>query len=199
MTDSPNIARIAALIGDTAHAQMLQALMSGRALTASELGAVVGVGKVTASFHLAPLVAGGLVTARPEGRHKYLSLGSAAVARTLESLMTPAAGQGAGRDEQVRTGPRDPALRHARQCYNHIAGARGVQAYDSLAARGAFAQGSGRHGSNPQRACTFLLIWRWILPPSPPTNPRFVAIVWIGASGAITLPAALAALFWPMS
>ena len=53
MSESPNIARLAALIGDPARALMLQALMSGRALTASELAATAGIGKATASSHLA--------------------------------------------------------------------------------------------------------------------------------------------------
>ena len=140
MSESPNFARTAALIGDPARALMLQALMSGRALTASELAATAGVARTTASSHLAQLVSGGLVIARTEGRHKYLNLASPSVARALESLMVLAAGQ-ATQAQPIHTGPRDPALREARLCYNHLAGARGVQAHDSLAARGAFAHG----------------------------------------------------------
>ena len=144
MNDSPNIARIAALIGDPARALMLQALMSGRALTVSELGATAGVAKATASSHLAQLVAGGLVTTQAQGRHKYVTLASPAVARAIEGLMVLAAGHGApapGKPPRTgpRIGPRDPALRQARRCYNHLAGARGVQAYDSLRAQGALA------------------------------------------------------------
>ena len=141
MSESPNIARLAALIGDPARALMLQALMSGRALTASELATTAGIGKATASSHLAQLLSGGLIRSRSEGRHKYLTLASPEVARTLEALMALAAGQGATPQTGPHTGPRDPALRQARLCYNHLAGARGVQAHDSLAARGAFAHG----------------------------------------------------------
>ncbi len=36
---------------------------------------------------------------------------------------------------RVRTGPKKPALRKARVCYNHLAGEYGVKAYDSLLAR----------------------------------------------------------------
>ncbi len=153
MNESPNIARIAALIGDPARALMLQALMSGRALTASELAAVAGIAKATASSHLAQLVSGGLIVARAEGRHKYLSLAGPEVAAVLENLMVLAAGQGTVR--AVNVGPRDPALRQARHCYNHLAGSRGVQAYDSLAARGAFDHGPQGMGLTPAGAAIF--------------------------------------------
>lgn len=38
-----------------------------------------------------------------------------------------------------RTGPRDPALRHARVCYDHLAGAAGVQMLDHLTSSGLIA------------------------------------------------------------
>jgi len=44
-----------------------------------------------------------------------------------------AAGQGHLR---TRTGPRDDALREARVCYNHLAGARGIAMYDAMLAQG---------------------------------------------------------------
>ena len=43
MKDGPDIARIASLIGDPARANMLTALMAGRALTATELAHEAGV------------------------------------------------------------------------------------------------------------------------------------------------------------
>jgi DNA-binding transcriptional ArsR family regulator len=61
---TPNIAPLAALIGDPARSAMLMALMDGRALTVSELGQVAGLTKATASAHLRQLQEGGLVTAR---------------------------------------------------------------------------------------------------------------------------------------
>lgn len=42
MKEGPDIARIAALIGDPARANMLTALMSGKALTVSELAEEAG-------------------------------------------------------------------------------------------------------------------------------------------------------------
>ena len=137
MKDGPDIARIAALIGDPARANMLTALMSGKALTATELAAEAGVTQQTASSHLARLAEGGLVRARKQGRHKYYALAGDEVAGVLEALMGLAAGAGHLR---TRTGPRNAALRHARVCYNHLAGDLGTRMFDSFIARGLLAR-----------------------------------------------------------
>ena len=108
MREGPDIARIAALIGDPARAHMLTALMSGKALTATELAGEAGVTLQTASGHLAKLLDGQMVQARKQGRHKYFALAHADVAATLEALMGLAAGQGTSR---TRTGPKDAAMR----------------------------------------------------------------------------------------
>lgn len=60
MKEGPDIAHTAALIGDPARANMLTALMSGKALTVSELAEEAGVTIQTASSHLSKLDAGGL-------------------------------------------------------------------------------------------------------------------------------------------
>ncbi len=133
MKEGPDIARVAALIGDPARANMLTALMSGKALTASELAEEAGVTLQTASSHLSKLDEGGLLRPRKQGRHKYFSLASVEVAHVLESLMGLAAGAGHLR---VRTGPKDTRLRKARVCYNHLAGDMGAQLFEGLLARG---------------------------------------------------------------
>src|SRR6187399_1991126 len=56
MTDGPNIARVAAIIGETSRAKVLSVLMADRALTATELANHVGVTKQTLSAHLAKLL-----------------------------------------------------------------------------------------------------------------------------------------------
>jgi DNA-binding transcriptional ArsR family regulator len=132
MKEGPDIARIAALIGDPARANMLTALMSGKAVTATELAAEAGVTVQTASTHLSKLDQGGLLRPRRQGRHKYFSLANDDVASVLEGLMGLAAGSGHLRS---RTGPKDPALRKARVCYNHLAGDMGIQLFDSLVGR----------------------------------------------------------------
>lgn len=133
MKDGPDIAHIAALIGDPARANMLTALMSGKALTATELSQEAGITLQTASSHLAKLDEGGLLMPRKQGRHKYFSLANDEVAHVLEALMGLAAGSGHLR---TRTGPRDEELRKARVCYNHLAGYMGIQMYDSFLRRG---------------------------------------------------------------
>ncbi|MBJ3777210.1 ArsR/SmtB family transcription factor [Acuticoccus mangrovi] len=134
MKDGPDIARIASLIGDPARANILSALMGGVALTAAELAGEAGVTPQTASSHLAKLEEGGLVVPRRQGRHKYFALASDEVAGLLEGLAGLAAHRGHTR---TRRGPRDAAMRHARVCYNHLAGDLAVQMFDSLVAEGA--------------------------------------------------------------
>lgn len=136
MSEGPDIARLAALIGDPARANMLLALMDGRALTATELAGAAGITLQTASSHLAKLEDGGLLAQRRQGRHRYFTLADPAVGRMIEGLMGFAASRG-----HVRhlAGPKEPALRKARICYDHLAGDYGVWMLDSLRASGAIA------------------------------------------------------------
>lgn len=129
MKAGPDIAMVASLVGDPARANMLTALMTGRALTASELAQEAGITPQTASSHLAKLEAGGLVEPEKQGRHRYYRLADPDVAGVLEALAGLAARAGHMR---VRTGPKDPALRRARICYDHLAGDLGVQMLDSM-------------------------------------------------------------------
>ncbi|QNM98118.1 ArsR/SmtB family transcription factor [Chitinimonas koreensis] len=147
MRDGPNIARIAALIGEPARAEVLTALMADRALTATELAAVAGVTKQTASAHLAKLLDAGLVAVESQGRHRYFRLAGPDVAQLLESLMGVAFRTGAVR---LRSSPREPALRRARVCYDHLAGALGVAAFDAMVRQGLLRTGDG--GAAPTEA-----------------------------------------------
>jgi DNA-binding transcriptional ArsR family regulator len=150
MKDGPDISHMAALIGDPARANILTALMSGKALTASELAVEAGVTRQTASTHLGKLLKGRLLAERKQGRHKYFSLASDDVAKVLEGLMGLAAGAGHLR---TRTGPRDAALKKARVCYNHLAGEMGTQLYDMLAGKGYLkAIGENLHLTDPGSA-----------------------------------------------
>lgn len=123
MKEGPVIASVAALLGDPARANILTALMDGRALTVSELAQAAGITLQTASGHLAKLDAARLLAAEKQGRHRYFRLSGPDVAQVLEALMGLAQRTGATR---VRTGPKDAALRSARVCYDHLAGERGV-------------------------------------------------------------------------
>jgi DNA-binding transcriptional ArsR family regulator len=132
MKSGPDIAMVAALVGDPARANMLTALLSGRALTASELAQEAGITPQTASSHLAKLESGGLIEPEKQGRHRYYRLSDPDVADVLERLAGLAARTGHMR---VRTGPKEPALRRARICYDHLAGDLGVQMLDSMTAQ----------------------------------------------------------------
>ena len=132
MKVGPNIVGIAALIGDHARAEILTALVVGQALTATELADVAGVTKQTASAHLTKLLDAQLIAVESQGRHRYFRLADRDVAHLLESLMGVAYRSGAVR---VRSSPREPALRKARVCYDHLAGELGVLAFDSLEQR----------------------------------------------------------------
>ncbi len=129
MKDGPNIVAIAALIGDHARAEVLTALMSGMALTATELAGIAGVTRQTISSHMTKLLEAGLVAVEAQGRHRYFRLANADVAQLLESLMNVAFRSGAVR---LRSSPREPALRKARVCYDHLAGELGVLVYEQL-------------------------------------------------------------------
>lgn len=133
MVEGPYIAEAASLIGDPTRANMLAALLSGRAMTATELGIEANVAPSTASGHLARLVEGKLVLVTPAGRHRYFRLASSAVAQLLEGLMA-LAGDGPPRHRPT-TGCSE-AMARARTCYDHLAGRLGVALADSLSAAG---------------------------------------------------------------
>ena len=128
----PSLAEVAALVGNPARANMLTALLDGRALTATELAYAGGVAPQTASGHLARLTEGRLLTLAKQGRHVYYRLASPLIGRMLESIMAVAA------DGPPRYQPRwrgGDALRNARTCYDHLAGRLGVGLADALVAR----------------------------------------------------------------
>lgn len=127
MREGPYIAEIASLIGDPARANILGALMAGRALSASELAAAAGVTAQTTSAHLARLTTAGLLVCRPEGRRRYFELSSPAIAELLETLSV-VAGPSAGSGPPGAT----QALREARFCYDHLAGKLGVAIFRAL-------------------------------------------------------------------
>ncbi|TKB07691.1 MAG: winged helix-turn-helix transcriptional regulator [Mesorhizobium sp.] len=132
MREGPDIARIASLVGDPARANMLNALMGGTALTASELALEAGVSLPTASSHLSKLMDGGLLTLASQGRHRYYGLASPQVAGMIEAIIGVAEAVG---PKRVRPGPRDAAMRVARVCYDHLAGEQAVAMLDRLVDR----------------------------------------------------------------
>src|SRR5260370_29216617 len=87
----PSLAEVAALVGNPARANMLTALLDGRALTATELAFAGGVAPQTASGHLARLTEGRLLTLAKQGLHAYYRLASPLIGRMLESSVAGSA------------------------------------------------------------------------------------------------------------
>jgi DNA-binding transcriptional ArsR family regulator len=133
MTADVRMAEVAALVGDPARANILAALMGGRALTASELVNAAGVSPQTTSGHLAKLADGRLIACMRQGRHRYYRIATHRVAEMLEGIMAVVA------DAPQRHRPAskvDEAMRAARTCYDHFAGKLGVGLTDALCAHG---------------------------------------------------------------
>lgn len=127
----PDLARIAATVGDARRIQMLALLMEGRALTAKELALGAGIEPATASAHLKRLLADGLLESAAQGRHKYFRLAGPQVAQLVESMMHLA---------PRRAGATKPAhdeapIRRARYCYDHLAGRLGTGLFTMMIAQ----------------------------------------------------------------
>ena len=112
---------------------MLDALLAGRALTATELARAAGVSAATASEHLARLRDGGMVEVLAQGRHRYHRIASPDVAAALEALAHIAPPK---RATTLRQSRRARSLAEARTCYDHLAGRSAVALHDGLVARG---------------------------------------------------------------
>jgi DNA-binding transcriptional ArsR family regulator len=133
MKTGPDISRVASLIGDPARANMVLALMSGGSLSAADLAREGGVTPSTAAGHLGKLVGAGLLNVRPQGRNRYFALAGPDVAQAIEALIAVAARAGHLR---TRPGPKDEAMRHARSCYDHLAGRLAVNLFGHWLAEG---------------------------------------------------------------
>jgi DNA-binding transcriptional ArsR family regulator len=123
MSDSSDIAisRLASAIGEPARARILFSLLDGHARTSTELAMVAEVSPSTASVHLSLLKNERLIKLLVQGKHRYYSIERADVARALEALMVVVG------SPRSRFAPTTPApLRHARTCYDHMAGAVAV-------------------------------------------------------------------------
>src|SRR5262245_28968753 len=134
MVVAANLVEVAALVGDTARATILAALMGGQALTASELAFIARVSRPTASEHLIKLVEARLIAVSKQGRFRYYRIASPLVARMLEGIIAVAAIEVPPRYQPRSI--RDEALRFARTCYDHLAGQLGVAIADALVAQG---------------------------------------------------------------
>jgi DNA-binding transcriptional ArsR family regulator len=136
MEGDADIAKVGALVADPARARILLALADGRSLPATVLADEAGVSASTASAHLSKLVAGGLLDARRDGRHRYFRVAGPDVAELIEALarLSPAS-----TIRSLGPGTRVEAIRFARTCYDHLAGVAGTTLMDAMLERGLFA------------------------------------------------------------
>jgi DNA-binding transcriptional ArsR family regulator len=134
MVAAASMVEVAALVGDTARATMLAALMNGQALTASELAARARISRSTASGHLTKLVGARLLAVTQKRRNRYYRIASPLVARMLEGIKAVAAIEVPPRHQPRSL--QDDRLRFARTCYDHLAGYLGVAIADALVAKG---------------------------------------------------------------
>jgi DNA-binding transcriptional ArsR family regulator len=132
MSEVLDMAAIAALVGDPARANILCALLDGRALTASELAYAAHVTPQTASGHLGKLARANLIEPAQQGRHRYFKLAGRHVAAMLESI-SAVASIAPPRLRPIRIGN---DMRAARMCYDHVAGQLGVVMADALREHG---------------------------------------------------------------
>jgi len=142
MAGDADIAALGSLLGDRSRARMLMALGDGRALPATVLAAEAGVAASTASGHLVRLVDAGLLAVTVQGRHRYYRLAGPQVGELIEALARVAPPAPV---RSLREDTRAHALRHARTCYDHLAGRLGVAVMRALIDVGAIAGGDGRH------------------------------------------------------
>lgn len=141
MSKHTDFNEVAALLGDRARSKIMTALLGGKALTATELAIEAGISSSTASSHLKKLQSALLISVQKQGRHKYFQLYDYHVAELIESLFNISS-----RIEHstITTGPKDPELRQARICYDHLAGDFAVQLLASLKTQQLIIEESGQ-------------------------------------------------------
>jgi DNA-binding transcriptional ArsR family regulator len=125
----PNISYIAKLIAEPTRAIILDSLMNGQALPAGELAYIAKVSHPTISSHLSKMVEGNLLLVEQHGRHRYYRIANSEVAEVIEKLGTIAP---TIQVRSLRQSHQLQQVRHARTCYDHLAGELGVKVAEGL-------------------------------------------------------------------
>lgn len=137
------IPRIASLLADAARARIVWTLIDGTTRPAGELAYAAHISAQSASSHLAKLVAGGLLEAEAQGRHRYFRIASAEIAGVIDGM----ASLGAATRDSVRSARPARSMPvqflHARTCYGHLAGERAVKLLEAML-KLRWLQGDGR-------------------------------------------------------
>jgi len=136
-----HISVVAHLIAEPVRSIMLINLSGGEALSASALAEAANITAQTASFHLAKLRDGGLITVESVGRYRYYRLAGPHISQLLESLASVGPVT-----SQWQTTPNRSAkeLRFARCCYDHLAGQVGVVITQGMLNRGLIVMREGQ-------------------------------------------------------
>jgi DNA-binding transcriptional ArsR family regulator len=135
-----DVAAAASLLAEPARAELVLALMDGSTLSAAALAGRAGIAASTASGHLARLAESGWLTVRRRGRHRYYAIASAEVAAAVEALSLVAPPRPV---RTLREATRGELIKHARTCYDHLAGEVGVALTQSLEQRRALERRDG--------------------------------------------------------
>lgn len=129
MGAGPQAAQTAALISDSSRAAILTALMDGKLHPASELAYMARVTPQTASYHLTKMAESKIIMIQKQGRHRYYGIINHEVAEVIETLLLIAP---PAEIKSLKHSVEDHNLRAARTCYDHLAGALGVQLRDTM-------------------------------------------------------------------
>lgn len=128
-----DVPSVAALFADRTRAAALGLLVGGRAHTAGELARAAGVPASTMAGHLSRLLEAGAVAVEAQGRHRYYRLADPRLAAVFEAL---AAAAPESRPRSLPGWRHSRDLRHARTCYDHLAGRVAVALTGALTDRG---------------------------------------------------------------
>lgn len=142
-----DVASAAGLFADRTRADVVAALLDGRALTAGELARAAGVSAQTVSAHLRRLLDAELVAVEAQGRHRYYRLADERAGRAFEALAVLAPVRPVRSLRQSRIAA---DLRLARTCYDHLAGAVAVALADTLTDRALLVEDHGTYRLQPQ-------------------------------------------------
>ncbi|KWX76075.1 ArsR/SmtB family transcription factor [Paenibacillus jilunlii] len=137
MQANPAVAQVASLITEPSRASILTVLMDGGLHPATALAAAAGIKPQTASFHLGKMAEGGILTVHTQGRHRYYGISSPEIAQVIELLLSISPPV---KVSSLRHSVQDQAMRHARTCYDHLAGKFGVQLTEALLLKGIIAE-----------------------------------------------------------
>ena len=133
MDDEPDFSRIANLLADPARARIIYTLIDGTSRPAGELAYAANISAQSASSHLAKLVAGGLLEAEAQGRHRYFRIANAEVAGVIEGLASlSVAIQPRAPRSPLPSKSVPPQFLLARTCYDHLAGETAVKILEAM-------------------------------------------------------------------